>query len=40
MDKQTSFTSPVTSLGGVVVRWVNELGAMVLFLLRAFMMIF
>jgi phospholipid/cholesterol/gamma-HCH transport system permease protein len=40
MDKQTFFTSPVTSLGRVVIRWVNELGAMVLFLLRAFLMIF
>jgi phospholipid/cholesterol/gamma-HCH transport system permease protein len=40
MDKQTFFISPVTSLGRAAVRWVNELGAMVLFLLRAFLMIF
>jgi phospholipid/cholesterol/gamma-HCH transport system permease protein len=40
MDKQVFFTSPVTFLGRAAVRWVNELGAMVLFLLRAFLMIF
>jgi len=40
MDKKTFLTSPVTSLGEASVRWVNELGAMVLFLLRAFLMIF
>ena len=40
MDKQTFFISPVTSLGRAAARWVNELGAMVLFLLRAFLMIF
>jgi len=34
------FGSSVTSLGEISVRWVNELGAMVLFLLRAFRMIF
>jgi phospholipid/cholesterol/gamma-HCH transport system permease protein len=40
MDKETFFESPVTSLGRTAVRWVNELGAMVLFLLRTFLMIF
>jgi phospholipid/cholesterol/gamma-HCH transport system permease protein len=40
MDKQVFFTSPVTFLGRAAVRWVNELGAMALFLLRAFLMIF
>jgi phospholipid/cholesterol/gamma-HCH transport system permease protein len=40
MDKQTFFISPVTSLGRTALRWVNELGAMVLFLLRACLMIF
>ncbi len=36
----TFFASSVTSLGRVSVRWVNELGAMILFLLRAFRMVF
>ena len=40
MDKETFFTSPVTSLGRVAVRWINELGAMLLFLARAVFMIF
>jgi phospholipid/cholesterol/gamma-HCH transport system permease protein len=40
MDKQMSFISPVTSLGTAVLRWVGEIGAMVLFLLRALLMIF
>ena len=40
MDKEPFFISPVTSLGSASVRWVNELGAMVLFLLRAFRMVF
>ncbi|MGZ3535349.1 MAG: ABC transporter permease, partial [Thermodesulfobacteriota bacterium] len=40
MDKETFFESPVTSLGRTAVRWVNELGAMVLFLLGTFLMIF
>jgi phospholipid/cholesterol/gamma-HCH transport system permease protein len=40
MDKETFFESPVTSLGRTAIRWVNELGAMLLFLLRAFLMIF
>jgi phospholipid/cholesterol/gamma-HCH transport system permease protein len=40
MDKETFFESPVTSLGRMAIRWVNELGAMVFFLLRAFLMIF
>ncbi len=35
-----SFISPVTSLGRVTLRWVSEIGAMVLFLLRALLMIF
>ena len=40
IDKETFFESPVTSLGRMAVRWVNELGAMVLFLYRTFLMIF
>ncbi|HMK77247.1 MAG TPA: ABC transporter permease [Thermodesulfobacteriota bacterium] len=40
MDKETFFEAPVTSLGRMAIRWVNELGAMVFFLLRAFLMIF
>ena len=40
MDKETFFESPVTSLGRMAVRWVNELGAMVLFLYGTFLMIF
>ena len=40
MDKETFFESPVTSLGKMVIRWINELGAMLLFVIRAFLMIF
>jgi len=40
MDKDPLFISLVTSLGSASVRWVNELGAMVLFLLRAFRRVF
>ncbi len=40
MDKETFPTSPVASLGRIVIRWVNELGAVIIFLLRAFLMIF
>ena len=40
MDKETFFESPVTTVGRMAIRWVNELGAMVVFLLRAFVMIF
>jgi phospholipid/cholesterol/gamma-HCH transport system permease protein len=36
----TFFATSVTSLGEAAVRWVDELGAMVLFLVRAFLMIF
>jgi phospholipid/cholesterol/gamma-HCH transport system permease protein len=36
----TFLASTVTSLGRTVIRWVNELGAMVLFLFRAFLLIF
>ena len=36
----TFFASSVTSLGWVSVRWVNELGAMIIFLFRSFRMIF
>jgi phospholipid/cholesterol/gamma-HCH transport system permease protein len=36
----TFFASTVTSLGRTVIHWVNELGAMVLFLFRAFLLIF
>ena len=40
MNKETYPTSPVAFLGRAVIRWINELGAMVIFLLRAFLMIF
>ncbi len=40
MDKEPILTSPATFLGRVALRWVNELGAMVLFLVKAFLMIF
>jgi phospholipid/cholesterol/gamma-HCH transport system permease protein len=36
----TFLASAVTSLGRAVIHWVNELGAMLLFLARAFLMIF
>jgi phospholipid/cholesterol/gamma-HCH transport system permease protein len=36
----TFFASTVTSLGRTMIRWVNELGAMVLFLFRAFLLVF
>jgi phospholipid/cholesterol/gamma-HCH transport system permease protein len=39
-EKQMSFISPVTSLGRATLRWVSEIGAMALFLLRALLMIF
>jgi phospholipid/cholesterol/gamma-HCH transport system permease protein len=40
MDKETFFEFTVTSLGRTTMRYVNELGAMALFLVRAFLMIF
>lgn len=40
MDKETFFESPLAFLGRATIRWVNELGAMVLFLLRAFLAVF
>ena len=35
-----SFTSPFNFLGGVVIGWVNELGALVIFFVRGFLLIF
>jgi phospholipid/cholesterol/gamma-HCH transport system permease protein len=40
MDKETFSASPVTALGGTVMRWVNGMGALAIFLFRAFKMIF
>jgi len=40
-SQSISFFAPIlTSLGRTTIRWVNELGAMVLFLFRAFLLIF
>ena len=40
MDKETFSASPVTALGGTVMRWVNGMGAMAIFLFKTFRMIF
>ena len=40
MDKEAFFTSRVNSLGRATLRWVNEMGAMIVFFLKAFLMVF
>ncbi len=40
MEKETFSASPVTALGSAVMRWVNGMGALAIFLFNAFRMIF